>query len=281
MQLALVSVHPELVTSRPEKGWTGKNWNQVSQFRSPKLDHCATGVLKRSRCGHIIFCEPVGAHYWMREVLVERGIPRERIAILNAEEAPTSLSRQVIAERFNGSAPILDEQGNIEQEGEAPAYDVVIANSFAYEGIDLHIRTCVVHHLDLPWEPATLQQRNGRAVRQGNTQAVIGILYYISQGSIDAARLTIILGKLNWMKDILQSAERETNNPAAGSELSQDELVMFLYSPDELATIRAKMAAKKQEEDRRAARRRAWQLCKRIAEHVAQSARGEQKRREE
>ena len=41
------------------------------------------------------------------------------------------------------------------------------------------------------------------------------------------------------MKDILQSAERETNNPAAGSDLSQDELVMFLYSPDELATIRS------------------------------------------
>ena len=34
--------------------------------------------------------------------------------------------------------------------------------------------------MDLPWEPATLQQRNGRAVRQGNTQAVIGIKYIMS-----------------------------------------------------------------------------------------------------
>ena len=85
-----------------------------------------------------------------------------------------------------------------------------------------------MHHGDLPWEPATLQQRNGRAVRQGNTQAVIGIHHYISQGSIDLARLTIILGKLTWMKDIFGGAERETkNNPAAGSELSQDELVAF------------------------------------------------------
>jgi hypothetical protein len=38
------------------------------------------------------------------------------------------------------------------------------------------------------------------------------------------------------MKDILQSgSDRETNNPAAGSELSQDELVAFLYSPEELS----------------------------------------------
>jgi hypothetical protein len=207
-------------------------------------------------------------HYWLRELLVRKGIPRERIAILNAEEAPTALSRQVIAEKFNGTPPILDDQGNVEQEGESPAYDVVIANSVANEGIDLHIHTCMVHQLDLPWEPATLQQRNGRAVRQGNTQAVIAIYYYISQGSIDAARLTIILGKLNWMKDILQSAERETNNPAAGSELSQDELVAFLYSPEELSTLRARMVQKKEEEDRRAARRRAWLLAKRVAEHA-------------
>ena len=268
MQLSLVTVHPELVTSRPEKGWSGKNWNRVQSIHSPKLDHCAEEVSKRPRCGHIIYCEPLGAQYFLREVLAKKGIPKERIAILNAEEAPTSLSRQVIAERFNGSAPILDDQGNVEQEGEAPAYDVVIANSVAYEGIDLHIRTCVVHHLDLPWEPATLQQRNGRAVRQGNTQAVIGILYYIAQGSIDAARLTIILGKLTWMKDILASSDRETNNPAAGSDLSNDELVMFLYSPDELSTIRARMQDKKEQEDRRAARRRAWQICKRIYDSV-------------
>ena len=271
MQLSLIAVHPELVTTRPDEGWSGRNWNRVSNPSAPKLEHCAAEVLSRPRCGHAIFLESVGGHYFMREVLVQRGIPKERIAILNAQEAPTSLSRQVIAERFNGSAPILDDSGNLEQEGEAPAYDVVIANSVAYEGIDLHIRTCVVHHLDLPWEPATLQQRNGRAVRQGNTQAVIAILYYIAQGSIDAARLTIILGKLTWMKDILQSAERETNNPAAGSDLSQDELVMFLYSPDELATIRAKMAAKKEAEDRRAARRRAWQICKRMYDQTAPS----------
>jgi hypothetical protein len=55
----------------------------------------------------------------------------------------------------------------------------------------------MVHHLDQPYEPATLQQRNGRQYGK-ETQAVIGIYYYISIGSIDAARLTIILGKVTW-----------------------------------------------------------------------------------
>ena len=271
MQMAMVSVHPGLVEQRPEKGWSRSNWNVVRDYSSPKLEYCAAEVVKKLGCGHIVFVESVAAHYWLRELLVAKGVRRERIAILNAEEAPTALRRQVIAEQFNGTPAILDDSGNVEVEAVLPAFDVVIANSVAYEGTDLHIRTCMVHHMDLPWEPATLQQRNGRAVRQGNTQAVIAILYYVSQGSIDAARLAIILGKLTWMKDILSGSDRETNNPAAGSELSQDELVAFLYSPEELSTLRAAMAKRQEEEDRRAGRRRAWSLAKRIYEHLSRN----------
>ena len=46
---------------------------------------------------------------------------------------------------------------------------------------------------------------------------MIGIHYYVSRGSIDVVRLQIILGKLAWMKDILKSADRETNNPPQGA----------------------------------------------------------------
>ncbi len=266
MKLVQVSIHGELLTPPSRDGWTRSNWNQVRNPSSPKFERCGNEIVNKRRCGHLVFLETVAAQYFFREVLVKKGVARERIAILNAEEAPTPLRRQVIAESFNGTPAILDAEGNVEMEAVLPLYDVVIANSVAYEGIDLHIRTCMVHHLDLPYEPATLQQRNGRAVRQGNTQAVIAIYYYISTGSIDAARLTIILGKLTWMKDILQSSDRETNNPAAGSELSNDDLVSFLYSESDLPTLVAEIAKRKEEEDRRVARRRAWQLTKRIAE---------------
>lgn len=273
MKLGMLSLHPELPFGpRNKEGkpqWTSTNWNQVRSHSSAKLESAVAEALKKRRCGHIFFCEPVGVHYWLRELLVEKGVPRERIAILNADQAPTPLRRQVIAEKFNGTPPVLDESGNIEQEGEAPEYDIIIANSVAYEGIDLHIRTCLVHHLDLPWEPATLQQRNGRAVRQGNTQAVIGIYYYVSQGSIDLVRLAIILGKLGWMKDILQSAERETNNPAAGSDMDSDELVQFLYKPEEIGRIRAELQQKKESDDRRSARKRAWGIVRRLQEMTA------------
>ena len=278
MKLSLLSIHPKLPFAPEvkdgEQRWTSTNWREVGQFSSPKIEAVAAQILSRRGCGHIVFCEPVAPAYWLREVLVEKGIPRERIAILNADEASTPLRRQAIAEAFNGTPAIFDENGRLEQEAVPPAYDVVIANSVAYEGIDLHIRTCFVHHLDLPWEPATLQQRNGRAVRQGNTQAVIGIHYYVSQGSIDVVRLQIILGKLAWMKDILKSADRETNNPAAGSELSGSDLIQFLYSPEELSELRVELIRQKEIEDRRSARKRAFGIAKRLYENV-QGTKGE------
>jgi hypothetical protein len=251
----MLNCSPLPPSKRAGRGATGIKSGLVPS--SPKFERCGNEIVNKQRCGHLVFVETVAAHYWLREVLVKKGVARERIAILNAEEAPTPLRRQVIAESFNGVPAILDAEGHVEMEAVLPLYDVVIANSVAYEGIDLHIRTCMVHHLDLPYEPATLQQRNGRAVRQGNTQAVIGIYYYISIGSIDAARLTIILGKLTWMKDILQSSDRETNNPAAGSELSNDDLVSFLYSDADLSpTLKAEIA-KRQEEERPSSRTQA------------------------
>jgi DUF1680 family protein len=70
-------------------------------YESPKLTECAKRVAASPHCGHIIFCEPTAVHQWMREVLVQHGIPRERIAILNAEEtAPADRIR--IAREFNG-----------------------------------------------------------------------------------------------------------------------------------------------------------------------------------
>ena len=118
-------------------------------------------------------------------VLIEAGIPKDRIAILNADKHNPDHStdaRARIAEEFNGTPEtVFTDISGVETRFPAkpPKYDVVIANQVAYEGINLQARTCAVHHVDLPWEPATLQQRNGRAWRQGNEFLGIEIFYYM------------------------------------------------------------------------------------------------------
>jgi hypothetical protein len=269
-KMGLVALHPELDAppllpskegKKPKMGWTWANAVKVKNRASPKLKKAVELVMERPECGHIIFCDNVAVHRWLFDLLVEAGVKPDRIAILNADRAPTPLQRQEIAEGFNGTPAIIDpETGRIEQEAVPPKYDVVIANAVAYEGIDLQVRTCRVIHLDLPFEPATLQQRNGRAVRQGNTQAVIEIVYLLSEKSYDAVKLGLITGKLRWMSDILKGADRETNNPAAGMELSTEDLLLMLADDPEAARAALDAVKRRNEIERqRQAESRAWQ----------------------
>ncbi len=190
-RMALVAIHPDLDEGHDWKTATSSGVDP----HAPKLDAMAKRVASNRTCGHIVFVDNIAAHVWAKQVLVQAGIAPERIAVLNARTAKASADRERIAREFNG-AP---------EEGIAPKYDVVIANAIAYEGIDLQKRTCAIHHLDLPWEPATLQQRNGRGVRQGNTLSTIEINYYFARRSQDGLRFNLIQGKLGWMTELDRS----------------------------------------------------------------------------
>jgi superfamily II DNA or RNA helicase len=249
-RLALVAVHPHLDE--------GHDWKTAAtagvEPASPKFEAMAKRVLTNRTCGHIVFVDNVAAHRWVVQTLVKVGIPEARIAVLNAEMAPAAADRQRIAKEFNGEP----------EEGLAAKYDVVVANAIAYEGIDLQTRTCAIHHLDLPWEPATLQQRNGRGVRQGNTLATIEIFYYFARRSQDGLRFNLIQGKLGWMTELLRSQSRDTNNPGAQMELGPEEILLLVSrDPDKTAKRLADVRARREEEAR-----------KKVAEDAARMLRG-------
>ncbi len=232
-RMSLVAIHAELDES---PGWKGAD--AVANPNSPKFAALTERVLANRSCGHIVFVDNVAAHRWVQRVLVKAGIPEKRIALLNAYTAKASADRQRIARDFNG-------------EDGPPKYDVVIANAIAYEGIDLQTRTCAIHHLDLPWEPATLQQRNGRGVRQGNTLSAIEIVYYFSRRSMDGLRFNLIQGKLGWMTELLKSQERATNNPGAQMEMGPEEILLLVSrDPDKTAARLAEVKARREAEAR-------------------------------
>jgi len=236
-RMALVAIHPNL-----DEGYNHKSagTSGVSPH-SPKLDAMAKRVAANRTCGHIVFVDNIAAHVWARQVLIKAGIQEDRIAVLNAQTAKGSADRERIAREFNG----------VPEEGLAPKYDVVIANAIAYEGIDLQKRTCAIHHLDLPWEPATLQQRNGRGVRQGNTLATIEINYYFARRSQDGLRFNLIQGKLGWMTELLKSQKRDTNNPGAQMELGPEEILLLISrEPEKTAQRLAEVKARREAEAR-------------------------------
>jgi predicted RNase H-like HicB family nuclease len=226
-------------------------------YSSPKLVECARRVAASPHCGHIIFCEPTAVHLWLIEVLVEHGIPRDRIAVMNAAETK-SADRLRIAREFNGLSsepPPPGTCGGPSNTTITPKTDVIIGNSVMNEGLDLQVRTCSIHHLDLPWTPADLEQRNGRAVRQGNTLGVVQIYYYFADGSTDGYRFSLIDGKAGWLGELIKSQVRDTNNPAAQQQLTPEDILLMIS--------RDKDKTRAMLEDKR--RRQAEEARKRIA----------------
>lgn len=213
------------------------NWHNASQYDAncPKIDECIKRIKYRTDCGHIVFCDNTAVHWWMRAELERAGYDRTRIAVLNAIVAKQPADRQKIARGFTDTTN--------------PQYDIVIANNIAYEGMDLQTRTCAIHHLDFPWEPASLQQRNGRGVRQGNEWGakkgnVIEINYYMSKQSLDGKKYNMIEGKRGWMVALIKSQDRKTNNPGATMDLSMtDMLLLITRDPEKTKALIEEQAA--------------------------------------
>lgn len=207
-------------------------------------------------CGHLVFMDTTDALRDLRDVLVREGIPKERIGLLAASVVNNPVARQAMADAFNGSLK-YDANGNpIPGEGEAPELDILLGTTGAMgEGMNLQIRTCVVHHGTLPWEPATIIQRNGRAVRQGNTLKLLDkdfkveVMFYLAKYTVDAVRLDQILGKRDWQQSLNQRDYDTVTNPAASLERIEVGFALSVRDPliaaQRLAAIREKNLLKR------------------------------------
>jgi SNF2 family DNA or RNA helicase len=52
-------------------------------------------------------------------------------------------------------------------------------------GTNVQSRLVALHHVDVPWRPADLEQREGRILRQGNQNDEVDIFNYVTESSYD------------------------------------------------------------------------------------------------
>ena len=74
-------------------------------------------------------------------------------------------------------------------------------------GVNAQQRAVAVHHLEVPWRPADLEQRNGRAVRKGNTVKfwggnVVDIIIYGTEKTLDAYKFNLLRNKQLFINQI-------------------------------------------------------------------------------
>ncbi|MCX6917458.1 MAG: DEAD/DEAH box helicase family protein [Verrucomicrobia bacterium] len=128
------------------------------------------------RLAQLVFCDlstPTGGRGFsvyedMREKLMARGVPAAEIAFIQdyeSDAAKSGLFRDVRA----GRVRILF--GSTQKMG---------------TGTNVQERLIALHHLDAPWRPADVEQREGRILRQGNTNSEVQIYRYVTEESFDA-----------------------------------------------------------------------------------------------
>jgi superfamily II DNA or RNA helicase len=88
----------------------------------------------------------------------------------------------------------------------AGAYDFVLANRVASEGLDFEFCSAVVNY-DLPWNPMEIEQRIGRIDRIGQTEETILVVNFVNERTIDERILSRLLDRIGIFESSIGALE--------------------------------------------------------------------------
>ena len=123
----------------------------------------------------------------IRDKLVARGIPKDEVQFIH--DADTEAKKaELFGKVRSGAVRVL--MGSTQKMG---------------AGTNVQTRLCALHHLDCPWRPADIAQRNGRMVRQGNKNKEVSIFIYITEATFDAYSYQLVENKQKFISQIMTS----------------------------------------------------------------------------
>lgn len=108
------------------------------------------------------------AYRWIRDELVRMGVPPNQIAFIQDYKKTEAKQRLFAAVRAGKIRFVLG------------------SSDLMGTGVNAQLRLIALHHLDVPWLPSQIEQREGRIVRQGNQHDEVDIYAYATEGSLDA-----------------------------------------------------------------------------------------------
>src|SRR6202040_1110926 len=139
--------------------------------------------------------------------LIAAGVPAEQIAAVGA--ADSDAKKQALFEKVrSGAVRVLI--GSTQKMG---------------TGTNVQKRLVALHHLDAPWKPAEVEQRDGRILRQGNENEEVAVYRYVTEGSFDAYMWQALETKARFIGQVItgDNAARRAED-IGGQELSYAEV---------------------------------------------------------
>lgn len=119
--------------------------------------------------------------------LLELGIPENEIAFIHNAKSEVQ-KKDLFGKVRSGQVRIL--LGSTQRMG---------------AGTNCQQKLIALHHLDCPWRPSDLQQREGRIIRQGNENKEVDIYSYVTEGTFDAYLYQLVESKQKFISQIMTS----------------------------------------------------------------------------
>lgn len=131
----------------------------------------------------------------MKQKLMAQGVPPEEIAFIH--DAKTEVQKaELFAKVRKGQVRVL--LGSTAKMG---------------AGTNVQTRLTALHHLDCPWRPADIEQREGRILRQGNMNQTVKIYKYVTENTFDAYNWSILENKQKFIGQLMSG-----KNPSRSCE---------------------------------------------------------------
>jgi N12 class adenine-specific DNA methylase len=146
------------------------------------------------RGAQLVFCDmssPKSGHAFsvyddLQARLMEAGVPEKEIAFVH--DAETDAQKATLFKSVR--------EGRVR----------VLLGSTAKMGIGTNVQTrlCALHHLDAPWRPCDVEQREGRILRQGNECEDVEIFRYVTEGSFDSYMWQTLETKARFIAQVMK-----------------------------------------------------------------------------
>lgn len=131
----------------------------------------------------------------MKQKMMAQGVPPEEIAFIH--DAKTEVQKaELFAKVRKGQVRVL--LGSTAKMG---------------AGTNVQTRLTALHHLDCPWRPADIEQREGRILRQGNMNQTVKIYKYVTENTFDAYNWSILENKQKFIGQLMSG-----KNPSRSCE---------------------------------------------------------------
>ena len=153
-----------------------------------------------------------GIYGEIKRELIKRGIPPHEIAFIHDFKTPAEKAR-AFADANAGKIRVM-----------------IASTEKAGAGTNMQERLCALHHLDAPWRPSDVEQREGRILRMKNRFPEVSIFNYVTEGSFDVYIWQTLESKARFIAQIM------SGNVTARTAEDVDDLVMTAAQVKAIAT---------------------------------------------